>query len=211
MVENVTYLSVTTVLNSNQMDTSLSAVTLNGTTWEKNIYTSQLSRSLSTQLCETDDWVHSAVWSRGVLHALAFHFSTRSALFAQQNEMGQAHTASHVLLWGPRSASVWRNLFTENDGWTSWHCQPFSIFFSNWTFPKRKARRAYTFCFSQLPCTEKKKRLFEESESRSACSKLSDFYGRPLVLHLIMFIQVWLFSLNPDFNLRIPTCSLHWN
>lgn len=40
--------------------------------------------------------------------------------------------------------------------------QSFSIFFSNWAFPKSKAHRGYTFCFVQLSPKEKK------TESRSA-------------------------------------------
>lgn len=36
--------------------------------------------------------------------------------------------------------------------------QSFSIFFSNWTFPKSKARSGYTFCFVQLSRKEKKKK-----------------------------------------------------
>lgn len=65
----------------------------------QNIYTSQLSRSLSARLGETDDWVHSAVWFCRVLDTLASHFSTWSVSFAQQNET-QLTSSSHILLWG---------------------------------------------------------------------------------------------------------------
>ena len=73
----------------------------------KNFSTSQPSRSLRAQLGETDDWEHSAVQLCRVPHTSAFHFSTWSASFARQNEMGltsSSHMASHVLLWGTESS-----------------------------------------------------------------------------------------------------------